>query len=411
MCQSRSQRSRTDAAGGKVPVPVPPPRECGGADEAARHRELLERIVETIPVLLVTWDPRLEQFALNPHAEEVLGWTTADANAGDFMAMVYPDDAYRREVAEYMHSLAPGWREWRCTTKDGREVPIDWANIRLADETMVGIGVDLRDRKAAEKALRQAKDELEHRVAERTAELWRTVQTLRAEVARRREAEQALRRRGEQLRELAGELTLAEQRERRRLAGVLHDTLQQLLVGAKFRLGDLGECAAPAAREAAEAVGAILDEAIQCSRTLTGELSPPVLHEEGLGPALQWLAAWMHNKHDLRVDIEADAEAEPGSEDTRVLMFQSARELLFNAVKHAGVDTARVRLGRRDNHVELIVSDKGAGFDPAAEPAPGQSGGFGLLSIRERLNLLGGRLDIDSAPGRGSTFVMRAPLA
>jgi CheY-like chemotaxis protein len=95
----------------------------------------------------------------------------------------------------------------------------------------------------------------------------------------------------------------------------------------------------------------------------------------------------------------------------RVLLFQSVRELLFNVVKHAEVETAEVCLRRLDDHVKITVSDKGKGFDPqAAYPCEGKGGGFGLFSIRERLNLLGGTMEVDSAPGRGSRFTLCAPL-
>lgn len=137
----------------------------------ARQHELLTRIYDHIPVLFVIWDPRLRRFMLNRHAEDVLGWTTADANRGDFMRMVYPDDEYRAEATEYMQLLRPGWREWICRTKDGRQVPIDWANIRLTDDTRIGIGVDLRERKEAEEKIKASlaeKDvllrEIHHRV-------------------------------------------------------------------------------------------------------------------------------------------------------------------------------------------------------------------------------------------------------
>jgi PAS domain S-box-containing protein len=130
------------------------PNRMGRA--VAHQKELLQSIVDNIPVFLVMYDPRLKRFLLNRHAEAVLGWTTADANAGDFMSKAYPDPAYRAEVVAYMQSLEPGWREWSVTTKGGGSVPSSWANIRLSDETMVGIGVDLRARNQALQALQES---------------------------------------------------------------------------------------------------------------------------------------------------------------------------------------------------------------------------------------------------------------
>jgi len=123
-----------------------------------RQRELLQRVFEEIPVLLVMWDPRFGRFTLNRHAEEVLGLSTAQANEIDFMSAVYPRDEYRAEASAFMQSLQPGFREWISRSKGGEDVPIAWANIRLTDETMVGVGVDLRERKRADEALRQSEE-------------------------------------------------------------------------------------------------------------------------------------------------------------------------------------------------------------------------------------------------------------
>jgi PAS domain S-box-containing protein len=125
-----------------------------------QQHELLQRIVDNIPVLLVMWDPEMQRFTLNRIAEEVLGCTTVEANAGDFMARIYPDPAYRQQVSEYMRMLDAGWREWTITNYNGEKIPIDWANVRLTDNTRIGIGVDLRQRKHEEKERERLLNEL-----------------------------------------------------------------------------------------------------------------------------------------------------------------------------------------------------------------------------------------------------------
>jgi PAS domain S-box-containing protein len=258
-------------------------------------------------------------------------------------------------------------------------------------------GRDITDRKRAEAALRKAHDELELRVQERTVELSTAIQTLEKQ--------------SEQLRTLASELTQAEQRERRRLATVLHDEHQQLLVGAKLRLGPLERVEDPRLREGIREVSVLLDEAIENARSLTRELSPPILQAGGLIPALDWLARWMGEKHHLQVDVQTDETAVPATEDMTILLFQSVRELLFNVVKHAKVPTARVETTRREEEVRIVVSDGGVGFDPTSlRIEDGRASGFGLFSIRQRLELLGGRLDIASTPGQGSRITLSAPL-
>lgn len=133
---------------------------CTGVDITHRKREerkrdqtreLLQRLVDNIPIMIVKWDAQLKRFELNRHATEVLGWTNQDANDGiDFMEKVYPYPEYRSQVARFMQSLIPEWRELEVTAKDGRKIPSSWANIRLSDDTMVGIGIDLTERKQAE---------------------------------------------------------------------------------------------------------------------------------------------------------------------------------------------------------------------------------------------------------------------
>lgn len=126
-------------------------------EKQQRHqRELMQLIFDNIPVLLIIWDPQLKRFTLNRHAENLLGWSTEEANKIDFMRAVYPDEAYRKKVAGFMRSLEPHWHEWRVATRDGDSIPIDWTNIRLADHSMIGIGVDLRARKMAEQSLKES---------------------------------------------------------------------------------------------------------------------------------------------------------------------------------------------------------------------------------------------------------------
>jgi len=233
-------------------------------------------------------------------------------------------------------------------------------------------------------------------------------QDLREELAQRsREAEQC----NAQMRALAAQLTQAENRERRRLAMLLHDHLQQLLIASRMKLGAvrrtvIDERASSWLEQAVD----LLDEALAASRSLSVELSPPMLYEAGLARALDWLAQQVEEKHGLHVDVRSSDE--PEDDDIRVFLFQCVRELLFNVVKHAQVAAAAVDMRRLDaDHIIIEVVDRGQGFDLShlrERWARGDS--FGLCSIYERLGLLGGRFEIRTAPGQGMEAILVAPV-
>jgi len=201
----------------------------------------------------------------------------------------------------------------------------------------------------------------------------------------------------------------ATRAERCRLAQMLHDGLQQVLVAAKMRL-----CSAiqlppsDGSKQAALQALELLNEAIQVSRTLTLDLSPLHFADEGLGAALIWLSNWFATHHALSVTVEVAADAEPESEPMRTLVFQGVREILFNAVKHAGIDKAAVKMVRSDGHIHIIIEDRGIGFHP--QWFESKTDGFGLFSLRKRLEQLGGAMEVVSAPGAGTRVTLRAPL-
>ena len=244
---------------------------------------------------------------------------------------------------------------------------------------------DVSERKKSEQELKALNETLEQRVAERTA---------------------AAERRAVQLRALTADLTQVEQRERRRLADVLHDHLQQLLYGARLQLGRLKTktLQSRGLQQPVQKIDDVLDESMKALKTLTTELYPPILRADQMSGVLQWLASWMHEHHGLETDVEVDTEADIMPECARVILYQSVRELLFNVVKHGKVAHAQVRMSRLSaTRIQVVVSDLGVGFDPNdTKIMETRTGGFGLWSIRERLESFGGQLSIDSAPGRGT---------
>ena len=266
----------------------------------------------------------------------------------------------------------------------------------LSDDAPNRVGVlftDITARKAAEEALREFNKTLEHRVAERTAQV----------------EQQA-----EQLRALAAQLARTEQNERKRLAQILHDNVQQLISAARLQVGwiehDSSNQGVP---QTAKDVYHILGEALNDLRSLAIDLSPPVLHEEGLIPALRWLISRIEEHHHFRVHLYAESQAEPASEELRALLFDCGRELLFNAVKHSGATFADVALLRpQPQRIELIVKDTGTGFDPdVIENRTAEDVTFGLFSIEQRLSHIGGSMYINTAPDTGTQVTLSVPDA
>jgi CheY-like chemotaxis protein len=192
------------------------------------------------------------------------------------------------------------------------------------------------------------------------------------------------------------------------LAEILHDDLQQILAAAKFHLGLVKNRAnhGPSLQAAVAQIDQMLRDAIEKSRSLSHELSPAVLHQEDLAESLRWLAGQVQAKHGLLVHVQAHGRVLTQSDALRAFLYKAAQELLFNVVKHARVHEATIRVWRGGGWIHLSVSDRARGFDPQGLK---EARGFGLFSIRERVELLGGRMKIRSAEGRGSTFLMAVP--
>lgn len=331
----------------------------------------------------------------NQGAERVFGYT-ADEVKGKSQAILAPPDKLH-EKEQMLEMLLRGENIENFETvrlrKDGQLIDVSVTAAAMKNDRGEIVGVtaiaqDITIRKQALAELRQTKDELEARVEQRTGEL---------------------KARAEQLRFVASELTLAEQRERKRMAHVLHDQLQQLLVAAKMRFESMQNQTAKERKSEAREVVNLLDEALDNARSLAVELSPPIL-AEGLAKALEWLCGtWMKDKYGLLVKRFIDMSIDTAHDDLRIQVFIAVKELLFNVVKHSEVRECLVELAAQDaGSLRITIRDHGRGFD--ADHIGHHGSGFGLISLRERLGMLGGSLQIRSKPGQGVEAVILAPL-
>lgn len=356
-----------------------------------KYRALFDNMNETMTVDELLFDDQ----------GRPVDWRTLDANPAysaltgesreSAIGRLFSEGYGRPQAKELLARFASVVKEGKSIQFEQRfdalNVHVLISAFPLGGARFATLSTDITERKRAERQLRELNQTLERRVDARTAEL----------------KERAL-----QLRRLASDLTMSEQRERQRLAMVLHEGLQQALVAAKFRLAVL-ERGGDVQRASAE-IANLIDDAVETSRSLTAELSPPILYQSGLAAGIEWLANWMRNKHGLSVDLLLSDRVGKLAEETTILLFQALRELLFNVVKHACVKAARVELATAPGEIRITVADEGVGFDPNGNcPTQSDSGGLGLFSINERMICFGGRMEIDSAPGKGSRFVLIAP--
>ena len=372
------------------------------SETALRNSEArLQLAMSAANSFAVTWEAATDELRYVGEVRRVLG--IQPATGEEFAMMIHPDDRLRVEqvTAQALATESAHEVEFRVVRDDGSIVWLRDRGVVELDKAgspcrMIGVLADVTRQKEVEFALRALNETLEQRVADR------------AEEAERR---------SEQLRALASELTQAEQRERRRLAQVLHDHLQQLLVASMMRMGPIRKKAPPELDESLKQVEELIRQSISSSRSLTIELSPPVLYDAGLCKGLEWLVRSMTDKHDIQIHLSCDPEADPEGEDLRAFLFQAVRELLFNIVKHSDAREAWITVSRDvDDGVRIVVEDHGQGFDPSILRVQGaMAEHFGLFSIQQRLELLGGQLQVESpiaelGEDRGSRIVLRAPL-
>jgi PAS domain S-box-containing protein len=528
-------------------------------EERLRESEQRYRLlVEQLPAITYTaaMDEASTTLYVSPQVQQILGVSPDNykANPDLWRKLLHPDDR-RRVMAELKESHKTGQpfcSEYRMVAGDGRVV---WVRdeARLVEDAggrplyLQGVMYDITERKKAEEDLQRARNELESRVQQRTAELAGAVEKLQREIAERKRAEESLRQAEErfrtifenavvgiyrttpdgqilmanpsivkllgynsfdelsrvnlekegidpstprstfkqrmerdgsvtglesiwlrrdgsrlyvlenafavrdndgniiyyegtaqditqrkeaeeklmlyqeQLRSLASQLSLAEERLRRKIATDLHDNVSQNLAISKMKLESLAQSVNSEQARTLKEVTDLIAQTIEVSRSLTFEMSPPVLYELGFAAAMGWLANQTRQRFHIETEFIDDAKPKPLLPDVSVLLFQAVRELVNNVVKHAKARNLKITTSKVRGNICVTVEDDGAGFDMTraivARKHSSKEGvsdyssrGFGLFNIRERLNHIGGSIEIHSKSGQGTRVTLIAPL-
>lgn len=366
----------------------------------SRYRRLFEAAQDGILIV----DPGTRRvFDANPFLTDLLGYTRDELVGRELWEIGLFRDVESNKAA-FRALQERGYIRYEdlpLGTKDGRQIDVEFvSNVYQVDHTsVVQCNIrDVTDRKRAEAAVREAHGRLEERVRERTAELAQANQALAAEMAARREMQRRL--------------ATAQEDERRRVARELHDQLGQYLAALGLGLKALEDAARslPAVRDQVHLLRQLTDRIGRDVHDLALELRPTALDDLGLPAALaSYLEEWA-GRAGVRVEFHSaglDRDRLPPAVETA--LYRVVQEALTNVLKHGRARRVSLVLQRTPDGVVATVEDDGRGFDPDAHPP--DAGRLGLLGMRERVELVGGVLTVESAPGRGTTVIARVPLA
>ncbi|KAF0094845.1 MAG: two-component system chemotaxis family CheB/CheR fusion protein [Puniceicoccaceae bacterium 5H] len=357
-------------------------------DELSMLTSDLQNLLASTDIATLFLDRELRILRYTPRVSELFSVRASDRGRPlrDFTHRLGYDGLHQ-DAAKVLETLQPIQRE--VASDDGVWYLLRILPYRTAEDRVEGVVITLVEislLKETELRLRKREQELE----QVTATLEERVEEATATVRR-----------------LASNLALAEQQERDRIARILHDDLQQMLASVQMRLHILESHHNLPEENTRELVDE-LRTAIDMTRCLTVDLSPPILHQEGFPEVLRWMSSRIEEQHGLSVRLEIAEGFSPLRREAQVLLFQVVRELLFNVVKHANTDEACVALSSEDSWLRIEVADEGDGFE--ADEAVEDGTGFGLGSVRERIQLFGGEVAVYSRPGDGTRVTIILPL-
>jgi|GEM_PF-6338330 len=334
----------------------------------------------------------------------------------EVMHIIWPEEFASEFIKFFRHTLETG-ESYRVpsTTEQRRDIGVtesyDWKleRITLPDGRfgVVCHFYDLSERQRYEAQLQAARDELEIRVGQRTEELATTNSALVAEVSQRKVAE-------EQKIDLLQKVAKTQEDERSRIARDLHDQMGQRLTGFRLKLQSLIGLAGDdeeirSGLLALSEIGQTLDDDVGF---LAWELRPPMLNEIGLEKTLaEYVSEWSKRSGIETVFHSSGFGSTQLEPEIAINLYRIAQEALNNTAKYAKPKSVNVLLRRSTDSVALIIEDDGSGFDLTQKKASTPGRGFGLRGMRERANIIGGKFEIESATGRGTTIIVKVPIA
>src|SRR5215211_542142 len=373
---------------------------------------LMMESVEDYAIMMLDAEGHIEMW--NPGAERVFGYTAQEVT-GQYVAIIFtPEDRRREMPLKEMETARDKGRaadeRWHMR-KDGTRFYVSGVltPLRDADGAVTGyvkIARDLTEQQRAEEELRRANDELEVRVRERTFELAKVNESLRDEITDRIQTEK------DRVR-LLRQIVRAQEDERRRIARDIHDQVGQQMTALRLNLAalDQGFAGDGELHEKLENTKAIAERLDADVDFLTWELRPAALDDIGVPEAMGTFVSQWSKHSGVNAQLHTTGlDKKRLSPETEINLYRIMQEALNNTMKYAQANRVDVLLERRDGQVLLIIEDDGAGFNPDEEIGREDHKGMGLIGMRERAALVGGTLQIESMPKKGTTIFVRVPV-
>lgn len=382
----------------------------------------LETLLNTIPSPVFYKDLHGKYLGCNEAFEQFTGKIREDI-IGKTVYEMEPKaiaDQFSEQDRELFRNHGIQTYEWKLPDKNGRTRDLLFSKRTFNDmggntAGLIGIITDMSEREKAEDSLKKAYDQILLRqtaMLNLSEDLMREIEEREQVEGQLRESDKILRQYRARLSALASQIALIDEEERRRFANELHDFTGQNLALAKIMLSEIESTVYDRDIQGRlKELRQLIEKSVESTRSLTFELSPPILYELGFEAAADWLGEQLLKRYNIMFHFQDDRQPKPLPDNTKVLLYLSLRELIVNIAKHAKAGNATLAIRRQDNIIQVTVSDDGIGFDASdMDYQIMKASSFGLFSTRERLERLGGKLEIASEPGKGTTVTMVVPL-